>query len=339
MRRVTTFLAIAYPVALFALILLFRYVGEDWWISGVTLFLPRWGFALPLPFVVGALLWQRRRRLLALQLVSVVLLVFPLMGLVVSLPRFGDGDRPSVRVLSFNVNSCYSGVDRIAEAIVREDADIVLVQELFMNADKLAIALSERYPHVEFSTQFLLASRHHAHTTVLPPKIPYGDELRSPRFLKHVISTPLGELHVYNVHPISPRSGLYAMRGSGLRAELRSGRLLSGTNSDAFDYDNELRRRQIEAAVKSADSDGAPSILAGDLNLPGLSRYLAAYLSDYDDGFQSVGFGFGYTFPDRWPWLRLDRVYVSPDLEFRGFRSSCAGLSDHRCVIAEVTRR
>ena len=46
--------AVAYPLALVAVILAFRYVGERWWVTLAAMYLPRLGFALPLPFILVA---------------------------------------------------------------------------------------------------------------------------------------------------------------------------------------------------------------------------------------------------------------------------------------------
>ena len=59
--------------------------------------------------------------------------------------------------------------------------------------------------------------------------------------------------------------------------------------------------------------------------------------SRYSDGFRACGVGFGYTFPAKQPWMRIDRVFASSELRFTDFKVGCAS-SDHRCVIAELQR-
>src|ERR1700722_936883 len=84
-RVLATLLAIGYPAALLAVVAL-RFIGERWWVTTVALYLPRLGFALPLPFVVLAAA-LRSARLLALQASSIALLIFPLLGLRLGGPR------------------------------------------------------------------------------------------------------------------------------------------------------------------------------------------------------------------------------------------------------------
>jgi len=79
-------------------------------------------------------------------------------------------------------------------------------------------------------------------------------------------------------------------------------------------------------------------ILAGDFNLPELSHAFHANLGGFSDSFRTAGAGFGYTFPSRFPWMRLDRVLTSHHFRAIDFRSDCEGLSDHRCVVATLVR-
>src|SRR5881394_1281803 len=157
--RTLAVMAMAYPLLLLLLIVLLRFVGEAWWVTDVGLYLPRLPLALPLPFLALALWLWGRRRLLVTQLVAAVLLLFPLMGLVLPWPARVRADSPRVRVLSYNVNSAYGGLDRILEEVDRFGPDVVLLQELFSNGEAAAARLRDRYPVVQLSTQFLVATR------------------------------------------------------------------------------------------------------------------------------------------------------------------------------------
>jgi len=86
------------------------------------------------------------------------------------------------------------------------------------------------------------------------------------------------------------------------------------------------------------DDGSAEIILAGDTNLPNLSPLLPRYLADYRDGFERAGWGFGYTYPARLPWMRIDRIFASKELRFVSFKTGCDGDSDHRCVFASIER-
>jgi endonuclease/exonuclease/phosphatase family metal-dependent hydrolase len=339
LRRLVVALIIAYPVALVIVALLLRFVGEDWWATGVALYLPRIGFALPLPVLVVAQLLLGLRKLWWVQLVAVVILVFPLMGMVMSFPRSVHEGEPVLRVLSFNVDSGYWGNDKIDAEIEKRSPDIVLLQEVQLDAYKLADVLRSRYAAVESSGQFIVASRFPILSAVDPDRLPHYGRMRSPRFMHYVIETPLGRIAFYHVHPVSPRSVFYEMRGKGgLKREILSGHILSGAAAPDVDENNRLRALQIQSASELAANETYPVIIAGDTNLPGLSHVFGRYLSNYQDGFAKVGWGFGYTFQAYRRWMRLDRILAGPELRFTSFQVGCSGASDHLCVVADLQR-
>jgi vancomycin resistance protein VanJ len=332
-------IALAYPLALFLVVLALRYVGERWWLTGGLAYLPRLGFALPLPFIVAALVLVGERRLLASQAVALGLIVFPLMGLVLPGPTGGSGGA-KLRVMSFNINSALGGADKIAAEVDRYSPDIVVMQEIGRSGEDLTQRLSARYPAVKVSTQFLVASRYPILSLVEPPRIPLYGNTRSPRFIALTVDTPFGTLALYDVHPISPREGLSAIRGRGLRRELLSGRLLAGANAPLLRANNMLRSLQVEAIAALAAREPHPVIIAGDTNLPGLSAIFRRNLAKYHDGFVDAGSGFGYTFPaNKTPWMRIDRILASDTLRFVHFEVGDSKVSDHRSVIADLELR
>jgi endonuclease/exonuclease/phosphatase (EEP) superfamily protein YafD len=339
LRAAVVGVAVAYPVALLVVVLLLVFVGETWWPTDLCLYLPRWLFALPLPFTVAGLLAYRARRLLATQLLAFVLLVFPLMGFVLPWPVGRHAGQPVLRVLSYNVNSGYGGFDKILAEIDRFSPDVVLIQELFAGNEQIGELLTSRYPTVQVSTQFLVASRHPILSNLDPEKLPHEGRLRSPRFVQYIIETPLGRIAFYNVHPVSPRPAMYRVRGKGLRREILSGRLFAGENVAALESDSALRGEQVEAFARFADQERDPVVIAGDTNLPGLSVFLSRHLSRYRDGFRKASWGFGYTFPaDKSPWMRIDKILASDELRFVGFEVGRSLASDHLCVVADLER-
>jgi vancomycin resistance protein VanJ len=337
LERMTVLSAIAYPAGLAAIALAFRLVGERWWLTGAALYLPRLAFALPWPFVVFAVVRYRMRWLVVLQLAAAALLLFPLMGLVLPWPRSVAGGG-TMRVLSLNANSGYSGVAAIVEAIDHYSPDLLLMQEITAGAnDPLLEALRARYMTVNGTGQFIVASRFPLSSIHEPDRFLYVDQLHSPRFMRYVAETPLGTVVIYNVHPVSPRQGLYRIRGAGLRKEIASGRLFEGVAGPDVQANSGLRKSELDVLLESAGAETLPTLIAGDTNLPGLSPLLGEFDRRYRDGFREAGWGFGYTFPARRPWMRIDRMFANPArLRFTHFEVGCAGASDHLCVVADL---
>jgi len=252
-----------------------------------------------------------------------------------------DRNAPTLRVLSYNVNAAWGGAEAIIEEIDRYSPDVVVLQEI-SDAEPLSRLLRSRYPTVDASGQFLVATRYALSSVVEPERLPYYGRLRSPRFLKQMLDTPLGRIVLYNVHPISPREVLFALRGErGLRREIGSGRLFGGATAPNIEENVGLRALQVRTFAEAAAKETEPVIIAGDTNLPGLSPVLHRYLSQYEDGFAKAGGGLGYTFPtNKWrPWMRIDRILATDQLRFVRFDVGKSLASDHRCVVADLQRR
>jgi endonuclease/exonuclease/phosphatase (EEP) superfamily protein YafD len=315
------------------------WAGERWWVTTVGLYLPRLTLAAPLPFLVLPLSLFRAWRLLAVQAVAALLVLFPLMGFVLPSPTFSDSRAATLRILSYNINGAHGGVPAIVDEVERYEPDIVVLQELG-EADALRSALTSRFPAIEVAGQFLTASRYPIASTTDPERLPFYGRMRNPRFIWHVVNTPMGRLILFNVHPVSPRDDFSVLRGHGLRREILSGHLFSGDAEPAIQANAGLRALQARAIGDAVANVGGPTIIAGDTNLPGLSGILRRSLSQFQDGFQKAGSGFGYTYPnDRRPWMRIDRIFATRELRFVHFEVGRSTASDHLCVVADVQFR
>ena len=323
---------VAYPSSLVVLWLALRLVSEDWWLTDSLLYLPRLPLVAPLVILVPLLWVLGFRRTTYLQGVALFVWLFPLMGVVVNWPTTIAG-KPSLRVLSFNVNSCAAGANRVSNAILTYNADVVLVQE--SESEELKVELSRVYPAVQMSTQFLIASRYPIVEVSDPEKLAYGGQRRSPRFMRYVIKSPWGMVTFFNVHPISPRAALLDLR-SHARRKIMTGTLFSDVETAHVSQNGGLRQLQIETVAHLATTESNPVVVAGDTNLPGLSKGIARNFATFHDGFETVGLGLGYTYPARLRWMRLDRIFASNFFRFVNFKVGCEGVSDHLCVLGDL---
>ncbi|HEY0707319.1 MAG TPA: endonuclease/exonuclease/phosphatase family protein, partial [Polyangia bacterium] len=140
---------------------------------------------------------------------------------------------------------------------------------------------------------------------------------------------------VLNVHPVSPRKGFERFRRLDVPGLLKKG--VGGDEGVAFLRRNAAMRWEetVAIAAEAARATG-PVIIAGDTNLPALSRIYGETLAHYRDGFSAVGRGFGYTYPAHQPWMRIDRILASPSVRFLRFEVLPAGGSDHLAVTADL---
>ena len=284
-------------------------VGERSRLTLIALYLPRH------PLLAGALVcmllapFTRRRLLVPLQLGVCLVVFFPVMGFQISTSPSSEVE--PIRLASYNVFFGRLGRAQIADEIVAMNADIVLVQAANGSFEEL---LRERLPKhtIHQEDELVLVTRYPLRSVEVPPKL---DEDTPVMFMKYVVETPQGALRLYNVHPYSPRHALFF--GEETAANIAT------------------REAQIQAAFQAARTDVPPFILAGDTNLPVLSSIARRNVGGVTDAFVEAGFGFGYTFPAKRPWMRIDRAFGSDGVRFLSARVGPRGASDHLPLFVE----
>jgi vancomycin resistance protein VanJ len=267
-----------------------------------------------------------------------VLLLFPLLGLTLNLPPAEVPEAARVRVTSYNIHFGYAEPAALVAELDAEKPDIVFAQEAHGDiAAKVASLLAVRLPHVDRQGEFLVASRFPILSAEQPAELDFGGDKRSPRFMKVRVSTPLGTICFFHVHTVSPRGGFQQLRGRGLSRELLSSSFWLGKNAGSVNDHAALRELQILTVSSLAARESGPVVVLGDTNLPTLSPLRRRLLGTFRDGFRERGSGFGYTFPARTPWMRIDLILSNRKLDFSRFVVHEPGSSDHRAVTADLT--
>ena len=335
-RSIVNLSAIVYLLALLALVAAFRLIGERWWVTTIALYLPRIGFALPLPLLVVALLIARSYRLLAMQVVAAVVLLFPLMGLHLGGARAGRHGAQRFRLFALNTGSGKNGTEEILARIRGANPDVIALEEV---ADDDVEPLRLGLPGYAFRhlDQFVIASRFPIEEAVMPPPIWRDGRAQSAQYAHCRLSTPAGPIRVFAVHPISPHGAFDRLRGRGLRYEILSGRILRSASAKAMEANTQERLGQVRALAEDAARSAEPVLIAGDTNLPGLSWAFSQWLGGFSDGFAEVGRGFGYSYPaQRMVWMRIDRILAGPRFRFLDAATISPRISDHLAVAADL---
>jgi vancomycin resistance protein VanJ len=337
-RSIVDLAAVVYLLALLAVVAAFRLIGERWWVTTIALYLPRIGFALPLPLLMVALLIARSYRLLATQLVSAFVLLFPLMGLGLH-PGGTRARTPGAlrfRLFTLNTGLGKNGTAEILDRIHGADPDLIALEEVSDDdVDALRLGLpGYAFRHLE---QFVIASRFPIEGEVVPPPISSGGQVRSSQYARCRLVTPAGPIRFFAIHPISPHDAFDQLRGRGLRYELLSGRALRFASARTMDANTQERLEQVRALAADAAKSSEPVIIAGDTNLPGLSWAFSHWLSGFGDGFAEAGSGFGYSYPaQRMVWMRIDRILAGPRFRFLDVTTISPRVSDHLAVVGDL---
>jgi endonuclease/exonuclease/phosphatase (EEP) superfamily protein YafD len=254
-----------------------------------------------------------------------------------NLPRPTPSDRaaPTLRVLSYNLNSSHGGSANVVAEIAKYSPDIVLLEEVGFEST-VAPLLRGRYPTVQAMDEFIVASRFPITSRVVADRAHYF--AKSARWMQQVVETPIGPLAIYIVHFQSPREGLDAVRG-GIERGLLDGKAVAMGREQRVRHNAELRGLQVQAVAEAARREPGAVLIAGDTNLPSLSVILNRELAGFQDGFAKAGWGFGYTFPTtHGVWMRIDRMLANDKLRFVHFEVGDSPVSDHDCIVADLQR-
>jgi vancomycin resistance protein VanJ len=324
-KRVANFSAVTYLIALLATVAAFRLIGERWWVTTIALYLPRIGFALPLPLLIVALLMTRLHRALVTQVGAALVLLFPLMGLHVNRGRTATPGAQRLRLFTLNTGLEKNGTGEVLERIRGNNPDVIVLEEVDDNdVDALRLGLpGYAFRHLD---QFVIASRFPVEEEVAPRPIWSDGEAQSAHFARCRLSTPAGPIRLYAVHPTSPHEAFNELRKS-----------FGSGSAKTMDANTQERLEQVRALAADAAKSSDPVIIAGDTNLPGLSWALWHWLGGFTDGFAEAGRGFGYSYPaQRTVWMRIDRVLAGPRFRFLHVATISPAVSNHLALTADL---
>lgn len=292
-------------------------------------------FLPPVLFLPGAVLltawaiYRRRRSEIGLSVLCVVLVIAFLMdpawSRAVTEPR-----THRIRVLTVNANAwgplaedaqpdiAARTIDELADNILREDPDILLLQELWHPwggpGAKLEKRFYQKLEHLHFAKE---RRGERAKGSDLELAIGSRFPLRSRKALEDslgaVADSPYGPLRLVNLHPRGPRLSLQSMS-----------KALEGQRACWQSVDRYL-----------GDSPG-PVILGGDLNSPPRTPLVRLLESRLRDTFHEGGNGFGLTFPARLPVWRIDYIFVAGQQMRVVDHQVLKWGSDHRAVMADL---
>lgn len=243
---------------------------------------------------------------------------------------FYVSDDADLKVMTWNVH-CPEGAEldrqrKIAEAILEEDADFVLLNEYYQDSCAVIDAmLKQRYPYTEeyqshqkvgdifYSKQRMSNSGH-----VWIPEA--GKSIQT---IKATIAVGLDSVQIFGVHMASNNKSEIAVYDS-----------LDTEASMFVRYKGRQASRKFQASwtAENVKESQHPVIVMGDMNdfsfsLPLTTLYGSGLVNSWTEG----GFGFGNTFHSGWMHLRIDHILHSDGLRLTDIRVINTGnLSDHR---------
>ncbi|GFO57766.1 hypothetical protein GMST_00910 [Geomonas silvestris] len=311
------------------------------WYGALVLYQPRLFWCLP--GLVLVLLLYREPLLAVLPVLCVVWVLVPYMGLhwQTSLRQAVPGTQ-KIRVLTWNID--YGGYDKLAPLEIRdhlklENPDVVLFQDA---GGILKGPLGRHFDTLGWQArsfgQYVVASRYPVGDLEVRP-IPFDNAMHT--CVRTVVQVAGHPVVFYNVHLQTPRSRLAALLKT--RNPRRLPLAMRGMERD-------MRGRFGQALLLKDYLGKEPgnAVLVGDLNVPDASSS-ADMLREagVHDAFSESGCGYGFTFghslvekwlgPYSFSWLRLDHIFLGPQVRALSCWVGASLASDHRPVVADLS--
>lgn len=295
-------------------------VAEGHPAAALMTYFPQEPFVLPIILAVLTNIWVGQRKDVLVSFGLVVLFVFLFLGFHISLPK---NDRADFRVMTINIAGSEFGVTGLVDTVIRENPDILMLQEAKPNYGK---------------------------EDALKAIVDYGDTHGIRWYVEHAADVAI--LSRYPLTNVRDRLLIYGMNRRMIRADADiNGRgvtvacvhlatnVWGASNSKLWKYlCGSAAARLTQARSITSTLPATCTLVAGDCNLPPRGTAFGMIANRYPDSFQSAS-GFGYTFPARMPIMRIDHVFASPDLVPLRWRSVNTGSSDHLAVVVDFVFR
>lgn len=254
---------------------------------------------------------------------------------------------------------------RILKLIKDENPDILCLQEFYWDAKEDAEPYTDLlqqlgYPFVEFSVENAMrkklitsnASKNDLINTghAIFSKYPLRNQRRYPLFGKTYnmlsVEVVIDSSNIFNLNVVHLTSVGFGRKEMEYISEVKSKGVDAQDENQSKSLMKKLRdasaaRAQLANRIDSLKREmDYPQIICGDFNdVPGSYVYTKVK-GKLSDAFMGKGFGFGRTYRNIAPTLRIDYIlYDDKALKIEGYNRPNVGLSDHYPVIANFSLR
>lgn len=309
-------------VLLLAVVGVSNAIGPEYtWIGAANLYLPQWIYAAPAILLVPAYLLVAPRWTL-LPAACVLYVAGPLMGFTWTFPpTIPRSSRvPVLRVMTYNAKWGRHGADLVAAEIRRANPDLVQFQDSSGLTNSAVGGALAGYT-VRVDGQYIVASKYPISEITSCDDTVLGMQHHVTRVWMRLGRTGVA---VYDVHLISPRTGLVAIRHDDIRAIV---------------HNTLIRIDQARRLAWYLSGEHGPLIVTGDFNSPvqGLALRCETGLG-LRDAFEQAGRGYGYTYGQDTrvgrPYVRIDHILVSRHFTVTDCWTGGSRASEHSPVCA-----
>lgn len=306
-RFTLTALTVLYCVALLGILYGLEFHAEEYQFLSTGMYLPPWGWLLPLALLAPPSMLFYARLLLP-QALCVPVVLFAFMDL--RWHNWPAPTAPTIKIVTNNTGQNHK--TSFKDFADLQGADLIAIQDADASARGPEIA--KMYPdrYIAGKDQFILISKFPIRAA---DTLPWPD----PAEARHRVAAWFEvEAHgqpllIFMVHMPTPRDQLVAMKGLGAVSALFGregghGSKVREENQAFFQHQMKLAQEMV-SLTKTAK---VPFIVCGDFNVPTHGTIYRLYRENWIEAFNVCGQGVGATFPGDAPippWLRLDNIY------------------------------
>ncbi len=325
-------LNLAYALILTLILALLEWRAESHWFLSFALFIPAQMWLLPI-VLLAPLTFLLQPRWCLLHAGCIILVLFVYMDPQLASSRTPTG--PAVTILTNNRGQ--DNKQSPSNYVEAQRPDIIVYQEAGKGA-----AYAKAYPtlNVRAMDEFTLISRFPIKQLDLLPL--YGLN-RHPLAMRAVLDWNGQDLVIYNIHLSSPREELQPLAMGGILSALfgRPGGYGDTLKSKSAAFWKHQREMAAEI-IKLAKAEKAPTIIAGDFNVPNHGMIYGSFRREFTEAFEEAGGGYGLNFPGFTrnpltgfgPWLRLDNIFSNGQLRPLECQAEPGRRSQHRAMVA-----
>lgn len=255
---------------------------------------------------------------------------------VVAINPFCGNGQHDLKVMTWNVH-CSKGADinrqrKIAELILKEDADFVQLNEYNQDSCKVVDSLlKERYPFTEeyqshrwlgdiFYSKRAMSNSGHVYIPIVGKSI---------QTIKATITVEDDSVQIFGVHMMSNQ------KGSDNFTNINNNSRNFNTSYEQYKESQISRCFQADWTKEEVMKSNHPVIVMGDMNDFNQSKPLDILCSSgLKDSWWEGGNGYGATFHDGWMRLRIDHILHSDGLKLQSIKVIETNLSDHNPIVA-----
>lgn len=328
-------------------------------------------------FFIFFWLFSRKRKWLCvfslLMIMACWSIAKPLFGLHLWGGKPEGNEVPGIKIMTWNVHLFDLGEwtrdktsrAKIIDLIKNENPDILCLEEFYMDENAggepyTNIIRQLGYPYFKFSKEFLMRKSRMTTQAQQKDKILTGHAIFSKYPLQDDITYTLGNTHynMLSVNVVVDSDRIFNLNVTHLASVRLNDQDISyieelkekGSDVEQNAYSKSLlakmklafsqRAKQANLIDSLKDESDYPLVICGDFNdVPGSYVYTKVK-GDLSDAFTAKGWGFGRTYRNIMPTLRIDYIlYDNHFMKVESYHSPDVKLSDHLPVVTDFSFR